>query len=334
MDKQYISQLRVGDKVESCFAVSSKQLVPYSSRSSRAGEEFLKVVLKDVSGTLEGRVWDNAVNLNAIFDVDDIVYIEGIVLKYHDLPQININNIEQVSLHEVNISDFIPTSPTAIFELWNNFEKYIFTIKDTHIKNLFEVLFNNDFKEKFCAAPGGRTVHHAYRGGLIEHSLEVASIADHIHQIYQNQINRDILLTGALLHDVGKTLEYDVNSISFQMTDRGKLHGHLVLGRDILLKNINKIKNFPQELEDELSHMILAHHGCREWGSPEPPKTLEAFALFHADLTSARLNQAINTLSERNDGRWTKWNPFLERSFFIKGYKTDSETATTTDNNN
>ncbi|NLK00547.1 MAG: HD domain-containing protein [Clostridia bacterium] len=332
MEKQYISQLRVGDRVESCFAVSFKQLAPYSSRSARAGEEFLKLVLQDVTGTLEGRVWDNASGLNGIFDVEDIIYVEGLVTEYNGL-QLAINSIQKVSPREVDFSDFVPTTQYDISKLWGNYEEYISSINNPHLDRLFKAIFSSDFKEKFFAAPGGKTIHHAYRGGLLEHTLEVASIADHISQIYSDHINRDILLTGALLHDIGKTMEYDVNSISFQMTDRGRLLGHLVLGRDILMESSAGIADFPCELEDELGHMILSHHGHKEWGSPEPPKTIEAFALYHSDLVSARLNQAISSFSEKHDGRWTKWDPFLERSFFISPYKTPEEFVTPADDN-
>ena len=316
MGKQYIDKLRLGDQVSSCFAVASKQLAPYSTKSSKAGEEYLKVTLKDVTGTIDGRIWDNALEFSALFDVDDIVFVEGTVTKFNGL-QLMIHNLEYVAPESVDISDFVPSSKKSISEMAASLQELIDNIETRMIRLVLQDLFNSSFLTAFGAAPGGRSIHHAYRGGLLEHTLEVAAIARHLCALYPGLLNSDILTAGAILHDVGKTLEYDLNSISFQLTDRGKLHGHLILGRDMLLRCTNNIEEFPQELEDELGHMILSHHGCREWGSPELPKTAEAFALFHADLISARLTQAIGIINTaRPSEKWTSWDRLLERSFF------------------
>ncbi|HBT19912.1 MAG TPA: metal-dependent phosphohydrolase [Peptococcaceae bacterium] len=299
MTKQFVADLKNGDRVESLFVVASKNLVPYSNKSSKAGQFYLKLILKDKSGTIEGRIWDNALYYDLQFEIDDIVFVKGTVCKYNGL-QITVHEIERVSIEEVEISDFIPTAEFDIDTMWEKLVQFINKIENPYINELLNKLFDNAFKGKFCAAPGGKKIHHAYRGGLLEHTVEVASIAENLTHIFPDFLNKDLLIAGALLHDIGKTLEYDVESLSFQKTLKGKLHGHLVLGRDILLKGISKIKNFPQELEDELGHMILSHHGCREWGSPETPKTIEALALFHADLTSARISQAAGTRSPSN----------------------------------
>ncbi|NLO88857.1 MAG: HD domain-containing protein [Clostridia bacterium] len=299
MVKQYAADLKNGDKVESCFVVASKNLVPYSNKSSKAGQFYLKLILKDRSGCIEGRIWENASYYDLQFEIDDIVLVKGTVCKYNGL-QITVHEIERVSVDEVEISDFVPTTGCDIDLMWEKLLQYINEIENPYINELLNKLFDDSFKEIFCAAPGGKKIHHAYRGGLLEHTLEVASIAENLTNIFPDFLNKDLLIAGALLHDIGKTIEYDIESFSFQRTLRGKLHGHLVLGRDILLRGISKIKNFPQELEDELGHMILSHHGCREWGSPETPKTIEALALFHADLTSARINQAAGTRSPAN----------------------------------
>lgn len=318
MAKQFVSQLRAGDRVESCFVVASKQLVPYSPRSSKVGQEYLKIALRDKSGIIEGRIWENASSYTPLFEVDDIVLVKGVVCKYNGL-QIAIHKIERVPVSGVNISDFIPTAPVDTEIMWEKFKSFLNSIENPHIRELLNKMFSNKFKDEFCAAPGGRTIHHAYRGGLLEHTIEVATLATKILELYKGHLDKDILVAGALLHDIGKTLEYDSNSFSFQRTDRGKLHGHLILGRDLFLKCTADVKNFPLELEDELGHMILSHHGYREWGSPEQPKTVEALALFYADLTSARLSQAVETLSSsQSTGRWSKWNSFLERSFLIR----------------
>ena len=316
MSKQFVSQLRPGDKVEGYFAVVSKQLVPFSAKSSRAGEEYLKITLRDVSGTIEGRVWNDALSLNSIFDVDDIVYIEGKVIKFNNL-QITIHNIEYTPKDGMELDNFIPTSSEKISVLWEQFEHMLAEIDNFYLKKLLYSLFSEDFKEKFKKAPAGKSIHHAYRGGLLKHTLETGEIAKKICEIYDNKINKEILLAGSLLHDIGKTKEYDLTSITFKLTDKGKLHGHIVLGRDILIEHAAKIDNFPPELIDELGHMIISHHGCQEWGSPEIPKTIEALALHHADLTGARVSQALDAISSlRTEETWTNWDRYLQRSFF------------------
>lgn len=333
MKKQYVVQLRAGDKVASSFAVISKQLSSFSAKSSKAGQEYMKVILKDSSGIIEGVIWEDALVYFPLFEVDDIVFVEGIVSQYHGL-QITIANIKPVPAEAVDISNFISPSPVNIFALKQELTGYIKSIRHPSIIELLQKVFSGKMMEDFCCCPGGRSIHHAYRGGLLKHTIEVASIAKNFSAIHEN-LNHDILISGALLHDIGKTREYDLKSVSFKLTDKGQLYGHLVLGRDLLMQLTSSIKGFPVELEDEIGHMMLSHHGHKEWGSPEVPKTLEAFALFHADLSSARMDQAVNILeSTKPTARWSSWDKLLERSFYNperKYFSPESEIASSLD---
>lgn len=329
MKSQFIADLRLGDKVSGCFAVTSKQLLSFSARSSKSGQVYMKVGLTDSSGVIDGFVWEDALAYYPLFEIDDIVFIEGLVSHFNGL-QITINNIKRVPFEKVDISDFLPPAPVDVLALRQELFFYINSIKQPIIKELLQKVFSGKFLESFCFCPGAKTIHHAYRGGLLKHTMEVAAIAQTFSSILGN-LDRDLLTAGALLHDIGKIREYDLTSISLRYSDKGQLCGHLVLGRDILLEHTSEMKGFPEGIAEELSHMILSHHGQREWGSPELPKTLEAFALFHADLSSARLDQASAILgSVSKAGTWSAWDKLLERSFYSpkRDYSSqDSDTA-------
>lgn len=208
------------------------------------------------------------------------------------------------------------------------------SVKNIHLKKLLLLMFGDkNIYRAFINSPAAQKVHHAYIGGLLEHSLEVAQVCEHIASNYKDVLNRDLLITGALLHDIGKIREYDFSSVSFEMTDIGKLVGHLVLGKEMVDEKIREMSDFPQELQLAIGHMIISHHGEREWGSPEVPKTMEAFSLFHSDLLSARLNQFSGLLKKHTntDSSWTPWDKFLERSAYLPNYaemrSNETETA-------
>lgn len=314
MEKQFVAELIAGNKVASYFAVVSKQLASFSARSSKAGQEYLRVILKDSTGTIEGVIWDDALLYFPVFEVDDIVFVEGTVSHYRGL-QITISSIKYVPPENVDISLFVSPPPVDVPKLRRELAKKIEAVDHPFLQKLLRQIFSGKMLEEFCNCPGGKSIHHAFSGGLLKHTLEVVSIVQcfaHIHA----SLDPDILVAGALLHDIGKTREYDLKSISFRHTDQGQLSGHLVLGRDILLEATSVIPGFPSGLEEELGHMLLSHHGQREWGSPEVPKTLEALALFYADLSSARLDQSASIINETDKAKWSNWNKLFERSFF------------------
>jgi 3'-5' exoribonuclease len=162
-------------------------------------------------------------------------------------------------------------------------------------------------------------VHHAYAGGLLEHTLEVVAYAEVMLVEQGTYLDRDLLLTGCILHDIGKTEEYDLGSLSFQLTNRGKLVGHLQMGSELVVQVAATLPDFPEELLLELQHMILAHHGVPEWGSPQQPRSINAMALHLADLTSGRLAQFGRVIGDHRteNGQWSAYDKFLERNLFL-----------------
>jgi len=318
MKKQFIKDLRIGDEVETQVLVIEAAKVAFSS-SHRAGEHFLKLILADVSGRVKAVMWDPSEGDKAVAE-NDIIFISGSVSDYHG-PQIVINELRKLDPGMVNRSFFQPVSPrnrdTMIAEFRDVMDK---VIENSELKKLLALFFtDSDFFNKFSLAPAARTVHHNYLSGLLEHTLEVIEVCRTLNRLYPGRMEEDLLLTGAILHDIGKIEEYNLDSISFEFTDRGKLVGHISIGVEMLNENITRLPGFSSNLKLELEHMILSHHGMREWGSPEIPKTIHAFALFHADLLSARMGQ-LNSVIDKHpteSGSWTEWDRFLERSIYI-----------------
>ncbi len=324
-NRQRISDLKIGDKVRSTFAVSHINLAPYNT-SSRAGEYYLRLVLMDASGSVEARLWDGAQEAYRQLSVDDYVYVEGQVVGFRGL-QLNISSFRKQAPEEVDLAEFQPCSSVPADALLHDFLTCAKSVEDPHLAALLGAFANDDsFINLLLRAPGGRLVHHAYSGGLLEHTLEVVGIARTLSRLYPSIADPDLLLTCALLHDIGKVKEYNVFSPSFNLTDAGRLLGHIVLGHSMVLEKIERIAGFPPVLKIEVEHAILTHHGQREWGSPEVPKTATAFLVFHADLVSARCNQFSALISgHSSDSPWTQYDKYLERHIFIPSLVRGSE---------
>jgi 3'-5' exoribonuclease len=319
MKKQLIQNLRVGDEVETQALVLDCSRIAFSA-PHRAGEHFLKLILGDVSGTIKGVLWD-ANQLKDELGKGDVVFIRGEVSDYHG-PQVVVGDLRKLDPEKVNRAFFQPVAERDPKEMLDELKGIMAAeVKDPHLKLLLLSFFNDsDFVRRFALAPAARTIHHNYVSGLLEHTLEVITICRDLVRLYPGHLRLDLLITGAILHDVGKIEEYDPASLSFEFSDRGKLVGHISIGKEMLDLKVNQIPDFPPRLKLELEHMLLTHHGMREWGSPEVPKTIHAFTLFHADLVSARLNQFIKVMEKHSSGSgdWTEWDRFLERSVYLK----------------
>jgi 3'-5' exoribonuclease len=326
MKKQMINNLRVGDEVETQAVILELNRAAFSS-AQRAGEYFLKLVLGDVSGRVKAVMWDPPVG-EAVVKQDDVVFVRGTVNEYHG-PQVVVSDLRRLDPEKVNRAFFQPVSERDIPEMIAELQAVIEEeITGRELKNLLQAFFGDaEFLKRFSLAPAARTIHHNCVGGLIEHTLEVIALCRNLAALYPGQINYDLLLTGAILHDIGKIEEYRQDSISFEFSDRGKLVGHISIGKEMLDRRLAELPDFPDYLKLELEHMMLTHHGQRDWGSPEVPKTINAFALFHADLVSARMNQFTGIMKNHlsGSGDWTEWDRFLERSVYMGGSDNSDE---------
>jgi 3'-5' exoribonuclease len=315
--KQFVKDLGVGDTVQSQFLVTEKALVSFN-QPSRAGEQFLRMQLSDISGSIRAVVWDKGPEAARKFSIGDVVYVRGEVSEYRGL-QLVVYHLEPVPAADVEKSQFQPVAPRGRGEMLDEMAKVLGSITNPYLARLMHEFFDErDFLEAFAEAPAARSVHHNYLGGLLQHSLEVAALCRKFLEFHPG-LNASLLFSGALLHDIGKIEEYDCSGLSVELTTRGKLIGHIAIGKEMLDARIARVEGFPDNLRVELAHMLLSHHGQKEWGSPEVPKTFEAFTLFHADLVSARLNQfsLVVGRGSGSDSGWTDWDRLLERSVFL-----------------
>ncbi|OWZ84528.1 3'-5' exoribonuclease YhaM family protein [Natranaerobius trueperi] len=329
MDKeQFIKSVIVGDRIDTSFVVVEKKMMEFSTHK-RAGEQFMLLRLRDNTGTIKAVLWDNAEQVAPYINEDSVVWITGKTQEYNGL-QIIIDEIKPIADQNIDLTPFVPVSVYSPQELSTKIQKKIHTVENNFIKQLLTNIYND--KEIFSAylkAPGGKKVHHNYLGGLAEHSIEILDLVTSFYQQYPNRLNWDLLVAGGMLHDIGKIYEYDLSSPSFQLTDEGKLIGHISLGEELIRKKISEIPGFPSELAMELRHMMLSHHGEKEWGSPEVPKTFNALCLFYGDLISSRLNQVNKLFSEADNSSeeisWTNYDPLLKRAFYFSEVESSKE---------
>ena len=314
MKSQWVKTLRPGLEVATYFGIISLNI-----GKTKNGAKFLKVRLGDKTGTVEGRVWDSALadDLYQTLVLGDVVIVQGIVTEFNGL-QLNLDTCTKVDKEHVELNDFRPCTDKDITKMLEKFRLQMDSVTTPPLKSLLDAIFDTDFLVDFSRATAARTIHHAYGGGLLEHTLEVMDYCTKICEIQGEVINRDLLVTGAALHDIGKMWEYDQECLSFNHTEEGRLlGGHVILGYDFLRQKIALV-DFPGKLATQLLHMILSHHGLKEWGAVEEPHTVEAMALHYADLMSARINQVSQLVkSHRGTECWTSFDRYLGRSLYV-----------------
>lgn len=299
MKKKYLADLGEGQQVYNIFQVKKKELVPFKEKKGK----FLSLVLGDKSGEMDAKVWDKGEELTQSFALYDFVVIKGIVTKYNQRLQITVESLKEIPVKDKDLFHFLPTSPRDPDEMWSEIEKEIETIKAPYLKNLVYVVFSDEkLKEKFCKAPAAKSHHQAYLGGLLEHTLNVAKIAKKIGENYQ-EVDVDLLLTGALFHDIGKTEEFSYDRV-IDYNDAGRLLGHIVMGTNLIDQKIASLGEFPKTLRLKVLHMIVSHHGKYEWQSPKRPKFLEAAILHQADVLDAEVDKFIKVKTEETEELW------------------------------
>jgi 3'-5' exoribonuclease len=317
--KQFVKDLKLGDAVDSPFLVLEMKFYNFSQQK-RPGERFARLLLADTSGSIKSILWNGSLAEELSLSPGVVVNVRGEVGEYNGL-QVTVNSLEVLPEEQVNRRYFQNSSLKEPKEMLARLS----AVMDREITHpqlrllLYSFFKDKEFARLFAMAPAARKVHHNYLGGLLEHTLEVVDHCLLMLKVYPGRLHPSLLLTGAILHDIGKLEEYDVKSLAFNLTDRGKLLGHICIGLEMVQEKLKALENFPAEIRLELEHMLLSHHGEKEWGSPEVPKTFNAYALFHADLVSARLNQFAG-LMEKGQGveaGWSEWDRLLERSVYL-----------------
>ena len=311
----YLQDIKPGDKVASSFLVAEKNMA-----FSQKGSAYLNVRLKDKTGEIESKVWDNAVALDQVFKKGDIVYMEGRAQTYRNALQISIITIKPCAPQDVDPSDYLPVSKIDSKAMFQDILAYIDAISSEPIKKLLTAFFYDEkTADLFRRAPAAKGFHHIYLGGLLEHTLSVVRLLDHAAKHYP-QLNRDLLIAGGILHDIGKIYEFSYDGL-IAYSDEGRMIGHLVMGVEMIDKKMEAIGSFPPQLALELRHIILSHHGEFEFGSPKRPKTLEALVIHFMDDLDAKVNafeSFVAADAANADSDWTTYNRFFER-YLYKG---------------
>ena len=312
--KQFISDLEAGARADSIFMVAKKQV-----RKKKNGDDYCAVTLQDKTGSIEGVLWTEIYRSAGNFTEGDLVSVEGDVKEYKGIKQLVINSIKKIENKEdIEYSDYIKTSRRDIDEMFAGIKEYAARVKNPHLKKLIDSYFEDkEFVKDFKNATAALRYHHAFKGGLLEHTLAVTEICDAISRVYHN-LNYDLLISGAILHDIGKIREYKTVATT-EVTDEGKLLGHITIGYGWVLEKIKQIDGFPQDLRDRLLHIILSHHGQKEFGSPKRPKILEAFVVYYIDHMDADIGGYNIILEENKSGsNWSDYVKNFERSVFLK----------------
>ena len=281
---KYIETLREGEKLGDIYLCKSRQ-----SALTKSGKAYENVILQDKTGTLDAKIWDPGSPGIGDFDALDYVYVVGDVTSFQGSLQLSIKRATRADEGEYDPSDYLPMSRKNIDEMYQELMKYMKKIKNPFLLKLAESFFveNEAFIRLFKNHSAAKSVHHGFVGGLLEHTLSVVKLCDFYADQY-DYLNRDLLITAAMFHDIGKTKELSAFPAN-DYTDDGQLLGHIVIGVELVGLGIRRIPDFPKRLASELKHCIVAHHGELEYGSPKKPALAEAAALNFADNTDARM---------------------------------------------
>jgi 3'-5' exoribonuclease len=295
--------------ITTTFVVASKQIKP-----KKTGDLYIALTLADRTGQIEAKVWDNVQEFLDAFEQDDFIKVKGLLNKYNNRYQLTIHKVRKCEEHEVDFSDYLPKTEKDVDQLWATLRGFVESFNNEQLKALLRTFMNDPEIERcYKCAPAAKTLHHAVVGGLLDHVVSLFTVCDLASRNYPN-IDRDLLLSGAFLHDIGKIHELSyARSISY--TTSGQLLGHMIIELEMLHAKIAQVPGFSAELKILLEHMIISHHGHYEFGSPKLPMFPEALMLHYLDDLDSKM-ESMRAQFEReaeNDDAWTGYNPSLSR---------------------
>jgi len=310
MQHLWIKDIKENAKIEGNYLVKNKSI-----GQTRQGNSFLTLTLGDKTGTIEARVWDRVEEISTHCKEGNIVTIAGQANTYRNQIQIQIHELTQ-NKSPIDPTIFQESSPKDIPHMLSDLKTLVNQIQNRHLRTLIDsFMADHHFVTQFKKAPAAKHFHHSYLGGLLEHTLSVSQMAVRVSEQYPD-LDCDLLLSGAILHDIGKIEELTFEP-NIEYSNKGRLLGHIVLGVVMLEEKLKSLKDFPSELALRLKHLILSHHGEFDFGSPKRPKFLEAFALHLIDDMDAKIHGLSRLLKDdRQEGSWTVFNNLLQRYFF------------------
>jgi 3'-5' exoribonuclease len=311
--KTFVKEIKDRDQVSEVFLVKEK-----ITAMAKNGKPYLTLKLMDKSGEIDAKVWDNIDQVAPLFEKNDFLKIAAKASVYLGKMQLVISELRKIPEEEVALADFLPETERDIAEMEEELRTLVTTLRSDWLRRLLESIFTDpQIAPLYRVAPAAKGMHHVYLGGLLEHSLAVARLVDAIIPLYQD-IDRDLLIAGALLHDLGKVREMQFVR-AFDYTDEGKLLGHITIGVEMIHEKICAIEGFPPELALHLKHLILSHHGQYEYGSPKRPKTVEATVLNYLDDLDSKINGIRTHIRKEGEiqGHWTSYHRLYDRYFYV-----------------
>ncbi len=315
MIKIFVKDIKDKDLVESVFLVRQK-----ASPLAKNGKPYLALMLADKTGSLDGRMWDNVEGVLPTFQQDDFVRVKGVANLYQKRLQLVISQIEKITKKDVKIEDFLLSSQFDAEVMFKNLMMIVAGIKNKYIKQLItETLEDPEIKPRYMKCPAARSIHHAWVGGLLEHTLSICKIMLFMGTHYEN-VDVSLLIFGAIFHDIGKLWELDFDT-NTSYTNAGKLIGHLVMGAELVERKTKTIKNFPDDLKIVCKHIVLSHHGKLEYGSPKLPQTLEAYIVSSIDELDSKIT-ALQTFmagekAKSASASWSGYSSVFDRYFYL-----------------
>ena len=314
MKSPYVSELQPNQVVTATFLVQHKDI-----RQKKTGEPYLSLVLGDRTGDIDAKMWDNVAEVMDTFERDDFLKIRGLLQIYQNRLQLTVHRLQKQPEQEVDATDYFPASSRQPDEMFAELQAIIAGIRNPYLNALLRGLMDDqDISRRYRMAPAAKSIHHAYLGGLIEHVLSLCGLAKLVAAHYPD-VDLDLLLTGVILHDIGKIYELSYDR-SFSYTSDGQLLGHIIIALRLIDDKARMIPGFPVKLRTLLEHMVVSHHGELEFGSPKVPVFPEALLLHHLDNLDSKFETMRAFLAKDRfvDGCWTGFSNSLERSMLKK----------------
>jgi 3'-5' exoribonuclease len=316
--RKKVSELKEGDTLDQLFLLQSRTL-----RTARNNSLYLQLELRDRTGSVPGRLWDATQEQAESIQPDQFVHVKGQVETYRDRLQVIVRHIELRPAAEADLAEFLPATTRDVDEMFDRIIAIAKTVKHRGLRKLLAAFLKNDETgDAFRRAPAAVSYHHAFLGGLLEHTLGVTEMAVVVAEKHP-ELDRELLLAGVILHDIGKIKEFSYER-AFNYTDTGELLGHLYIGARMIEEQAAEIDELSPQTTEALVHLVLSHHGAYEYQSPKLPMTAEALAVHHLDNLDAKLNAFSSAILKDQDAesRWTAWNRMFERKLF-KGHESE-----------
>jgi 3'-5' exoribonuclease len=314
MKSPYVTGIEPNKVFTTSFLVQSKEI-----RQKKGGDFYLSLMLADRTGDLDAKMWDNVSEVLDAFDRDDFVQVKGMVQIFHNRPQMTIHKLRLMHESEIDFADYFPASKRDAAEMWAELRGIVAGIRNPHLKALLEAFLNDpEIAARYRRAPAAKQIHHAFLGGLIEHVLSLCGLA-RVTAAHYPFIDLDLLLTGVILHDIGKIYELNYER-GFSYSNEGQLIGHISIAMRMVGDKVRDVPGFPPLLRGLVEHMILSHHGKLEFGSPKIPQFPEALLLHHLDDMDSKMEcmRAQIENDRQMEGCFTSYSPALDRAALKK----------------